>query len=305
VIGAILSFCSLDYRFLDACLKGIAPFAQKILISHCDHFFDGKEENYALLHHCYEMYPEISFIEYAFSEKNYYPFCSSSSHTERHFWHGLSRLIPFYFLNDSIDYILFLDADEIFDPKRSQAWFEKRSYSSYAALRFSSFYYFRESHFQAIEQPLAALLVNKKALHPHYIANLDEREGLFEKLSGKKERYVMGLDSLPLIHHYSYVRPLEEILTKVRSWAHFWERDWVSIFQGEYSHSFRGQDCVRGYRYREVKPFMNPLQSVFPEINKIRYSEHLKKLPSVPNVCRVEARDYLRYDIQWHLNHVD
>jgi hypothetical protein len=138
VIAAVVSFCSLDYRFLHASIKNLEYFSDQIIFAVCDHFFDGSEENYALLGECYRSYPNCLFIEYAFSETFYYPFCLPSPHNVRHLWHGLSRLFPLYFLKPSIRYVFFIDADEIVDGSRIASWIKTEKYQEFSSPRIPS-----------------------------------------------------------------------------------------------------------------------------------------------------------------------
>jgi hypothetical protein len=55
-----------------------------------------------------------------------------------------------------------------------------------------------------------------------------------------------------MFHHFSWVRTKEEMLTKVRSWAHRNDCNWTDLVEQEFTHEFTGRDFVHGYSYRTV-----------------------------------------------------
>jgi hypothetical protein len=72
---------------------------------------------------------------------------------------------------------------------------------------------------------------------------------------------VMGLDHLPLFHHFSWVRTEQEMLKKVKSWGHKKDRNWEQLVINEFSKPFQGTDFVHGYSFREVlAPFSISLE---------------------------------------------
>ena len=124
-ITAVISFCTNDYRLLKACIEQALLFSDHIIIAVCDHFFDGTQENYALLEHVYGLFPKCQFIEFAFDAKEsyhrftpYYP----EHYNWRHAWHNTSRWVAFHFLPCECEFIFFLDTDEIVDGSRFLQW---------------------------------------------------------------------------------------------------------------------------------------------------------------------------------------
>jgi hypothetical protein len=251
-LAVIINFCSNDYPFLRPCIEAVKPFAAQILIPVCDHFFDGQEEDRVTLEAIYAEHPDVQFIEFPFDgQKSFY-----ASHSSV-YGHNLARLVGSYFLREKVEYVLFLDCDEIVDTPRFIDWLNAFPLLEYRALHFLTYWYFRESRFQARNWEHTPLLIHKSLLDGALIMNEQERAGMYDSCLGKKASRIPGRDHLPMFHHYSWVRTPEQMLRKVRCWGHHWQRDWESQVLEEFSHPFTGTDFVHGYEFREVSPYIH------------------------------------------------
>lgn len=300
MLATVISFCTNDVRFLKPCIEGVAPFSSQIIIPVCDHFFDGTLENLSLLEQIYADYPEIEFIEFAFDAEQLYGTFISHLPLSPGWgpqWHNSGRLIASYFLNEKIDDVLFCDVDEIFEPKKMGEWLEAFDLASFEAIRFSTYWYFREACFQATTYPDGPLLVKKEKLTPELILNEDERMGMFCALQGKKVRLQAGIDGAPMVHHFSWVRTKEEMLKKAASWGHQWERNWKELIEEEFSREFKGVDFVRKYEYKKVEPFFDALKEVSAPYPIISLEEHRKRIASLSHVKTITAKQLFRKEI--------
>lgn len=252
-IAVVVNFCTNESRFIKCCLEQALLFSPQVIVAVCDHFFDGKPESRPLLEAIYQAFPECQFIEYPFVPEQI-PKKVFKSVEPSHFWHSLSRLIGYRFLDDNIESVLFLDADEIPDGSRFSEWLDCSDYTLNSALKMANYWYFREPCFRAEKWEDSIVLVQKKSLTPHLLLRQEEREAIYDSLPGPKRRNVVGVDGLPMFHHYSWVRTEEEMLRKVKSWGHKKDRDWESLVKKEFSRAFQGVDFVHGYRFQTVIP---------------------------------------------------
>ena len=143
-IATILHYCTNDYRFLRKGIEEARRFSQKIIIPVCDHFFDGTPENRNLLEIGYEEFPDCQFIEFKYDPvKIYHPYQSATIDTQHwsRFWHSAARYIGALFVPPEIEYVLFLDADEIVDGKRFAAWLDLQTYRQWTAMRLEAYVY--------------------------------------------------------------------------------------------------------------------------------------------------------------------
>jgi hypothetical protein len=250
-LGTVINFCSYDYPFLRHCIDAIKSVSSQIIIPVCDHFFDGTEEDREALNRIYSENPDVQFIEFPFdAKKSLY-----GSHSSV-YWHDLARVIGRFFLKSEIAYVLFLDCDEIVDAGRFHEWLKTFPYQDYDAIRFYNYWYFRESCLQAKTWEDSPLLVRKEILSGTILMNERERPGIYDEVSGQKTKGMPGCDGQPMFHHYSWARTKEQLIRKVTSWGHHWERDWVELVEEEFSHDFNGTDFVHGYEFIKVAPYI-------------------------------------------------
>lgn len=268
-IGTVISYCTNDWRFLSLCIEEVKRFSSQVIVVVCDHLFDGTPENRMLLEWSYAQHPDCLFIEFAYDPKQPYGlYCPVKVEDEdwAHYWHSTGRYIGYHYLDEAIETVLFVDVDEIYDGKRFQEWIEGFDYRSYEAIRFVSYYYFREAKYRALSWLPLSLLIRKDAILPELLLDLWERQGIFESLAGSKMMQAVGLDGQPLLHHYSWVRTKEEMLIKARAWGHRHERNWRALIEEEFSHPFRGTEAFYGMRYEEVKSWRDPLSVEAPSL---------------------------------------
>lgn len=283
MIATIINFSTNEALFFRHCLEEALFFSDQIIVPICDHFFDGTPENRELLDSIYAAHPEVQFIEYAWSKENFY------GNHPTHFWHNLSRLLGSHFLSPEIDYILFLDVDEIVEGRRFAKWLEEFPFADFSALRLACYWYFREAKFQALQLEDGPLLIRKAALHYDGIMHPHERAGTFHLAQGEKMRMVTSNEQMPMAHHYSWVRSKEALLRKVTTWGHRNERDWRGLVETEFSKDFSGTDFVHGYSFREVEPYLRPHQ----------YSHTPKK---GGNVIYLQTSDIHKIDLKLKFN---
>lgn len=284
MIATIINYCTNDYRFLKGCLDEVRLFSDQIIVVVCDHFFDGSEENRALLNRSYSEHPDVTFVEFAFDEERPYglsPFVSKNHENWIHYWHSTSRYVGYFFLQEDVETVLFLDVDEICDGKRFREWLDLFPYMNYSALWLSEYFYFREPSNRAKIAFRSGLLVAKAAVTPELLLDEYERRGLFISVKGEKLDLVNGLDGKPLIHHYSWVRTKEELEKKV-CWGHHLELDWKALIEDEFKTPFTGEDKIWGLEYEMVAPFFDPLSISVPKLKKGEKAHY----PNVSSVNR-------------------
>lgn len=268
MFATIINFCSNDYSYLRHCIDGVKPFSSQVIVPVCDHFFDGKPEDRRLLDCIYAENRDVEFIEFPYVNDGHFPI----------YWHNLARMIGTYFLANGIEFVLFLDCDEIADSARLIKWFEESHDNQIDAIQFLNYWYFRESRFRAKTWENTPLLMRKSILNGALIMNGCERDGMHRLVQGNKKERVPGTDGLPMFHHYSWVRTKEQLLRKVASWGHNWERNWEVQVKEEFSRPFNGRDFVHGYEFDEVDPLHQIDLQNKPTKNASYPFSHVRKL---------------------------
>lgn len=252
-IAAVINYCTNDYRFLSKAIQEATHFAQQILVPVCDHFFDGSPEDRKLLVRSYRENQQATFIEFAFDVKQLYtPYVKRDPADEDWvaFWHSTGRYLAFLYADSEIDHFLFLDSDEIVEGARFRQWLDRESWRKWDAMWFNSYCYGLEATRRAPHLQMTALLAKRSALSPLKIFNSRERFGIIAAIAGPRSMQIMGCDGKPMLHHYSWVRPKNECLKKVRTWGKKHICDWEAWL--EQAHEEMKE-------YQSVPAFFDPL----------------------------------------------
>ncbi len=250
-IATIINFCSYDYPFLKHCIEKVKPFSSQVIVPVCDHFFDGTPEDLTQLQQIYAEHPDVEFVQYPF-DKSRLPFAFFGTA----YWHNIARLVAAYHLKEEIEYVLFLDTDEIVDTERFASWINGGGHLEQKLARFAVYWYFREPIYQALIWEEVPVLICKSELNGDLLMRANERWGMFDGMKQSRAAMKTGLDELPLIHHYSFVRTKEQMLKKVTTWSHCRDREWVPMVEQEFTQDFRGTDFVNQYAFKTVEPFV-------------------------------------------------
>ncbi len=267
-------------------------FSRQIIIPVCDHFFDGTPENRHLLEHTYRENPDCQFIEFAYMPGRIY---SQYHRVEADdpdwaiYWAATARYIGFHYVDPEIESILFLDSDEIVEGTRFLDWYNAEG-QRFDAQRLASYYYALKPNLRAKNVVNLPLLVKKEGFSPLTHFNELERIGAFMSHPGPKREEVVGLNGLPMVHHYSWVRTKEECLLKTRTWSHRNDENWPKLIE----EAFEGKtDRLFGSTH-EFEPILNsyfdPFQVPYPT-----------ETVSVSTVLKINDRDLHRKEVEYAL----
>jgi len=224
--------------------------------------------------------PDCEFLEFSFDEKQLYSqfvHCSPGQEEWLVCWHSTSRYIARFFVREEIDWIFFLDADEIVEGGRFCEWLQNWT-AEERAVWFSAYTYGLQAHERRKEVQMTGLLIHKEALTPHRLLNPQERCGIFLDVLGRKRMQVVGLNGEPMIHHYSWVRSAEEQLCKARTWSKKEQQNWPQWLEEQ-----------KALVFDRVTPYFDPLSVSIPkgEVRGI----------SLPNRSVVSRRQILQKEL--------
>ncbi len=290
-ITSIINYCTNDYRYLSICINEVRCFSKQVLVNVCDHFFNGMPENREMLHRSYAEHLDCKFIEYKYDPNKVYGSYKTidPKHVDwTHYWHSTGRYVSYPFATG--EYLLFLDVDEIVDGHRFKTWLDSGEYHKYDALRMLSYFYFRSASNRSQSTHPLSLLLKKSAIEHEHLLNVFERYGVFMDLEGRKLQNTAGLNSTPLVHHYSWVRTEDELLNKVRLWGHKKDRDWISEIKSEFSQPFSGKDGLFNLRYDQVDPLHDPFKVDVKRLQEMQLYRDKKGFVNVTNVTGDEMR---------------
>lgn len=275
-IATVINYCTHDYKWLRPCIEHVKEFSTQIIVPSLDHFYNGILEDDELIKKSKEENPGVEFVEFEWNPFLYKdaglqrlndPFTPVKymidiKGDEAWFWDQMSRLVGFNQVSEDVEYVLFIDTDEITDTKRFIEWLDNFPYRDYNAIRFDSYFYFLEMKYRSLitEEWNGITLLKRSALEQDVFFKHDScRLNFVNFMPGNRLTKTEGLDGQPMFHHYSWVRTKEEMLKKVKSWVHHKDRDWVAQVEAEFKRTFNPQTdtCfVHNYKYVEVEPFI-------------------------------------------------
>lgn len=238
-ISTIISYCSLDKRFIETNVKQCLKFSNDIIVVGFDSLLNGQKEDFGYLEHIKEIdrdHVRILIMPFNLDK-------------DPRYHHNLAR----YQAQKSSRHrhCLFLDADEILEGTMARDIFSHPEMPNIEAMSFESYWYFRDPRNQATATEVAGLLIDKTKFAKHSYFTNGERWGLAAVPGIRYIERIQGTNG-PFLHHFSWVRTKEEMLVKVEAWGHKNDRDWAALINNEFEHEFNGTDFVHNRSYRHV-----------------------------------------------------
>jgi len=267
-IGVVINYCTNDYIFIRHCVNEVKGFASEIVVPVADHFFDGSPEDQELLQKTVKENPEVKFILFKWHSKpppfpghwfwqliprrtGLRPLYGSQ------YWVCNSRFIGYQSFSCNPDYILFLDVDEIPEGSRFKEWLATGEYLDFDVLKFSCYLYLRKPIYQRIDYGENPVLAKTRLLNKRVFSDYSDRENIFRQINGRKKRMVTGTDGLPLFHHYSWARPLDNLYKKVKTWGHNLDCDWDKFIEENFLPRDDEVEFIKAKGYKVVKPYID------------------------------------------------
>lgn len=245
MVSVVINYCTNDERFIRKSLNNVLKVTDDVVVPISDHFFDGTPENFKSLEDLIIEYPNVTFKVYRWNNSQF-----------PRYWHNYSRIIGTHFAK--YDWILYLDSDEIIEVEPFKK-FLNSDLNQYDSYKLACYWYFREPIYQSTHWEDSPVLVKKNLVNINPFSVYLEREQMHEMLDVRKKRMVT-IDGLPFVHHYSWVRTKDEMIKKVKTWAHNEDnlgKNWVELIEDEFSGEFKGTDFVWKYTYNIVENKFN------------------------------------------------
>ena len=243
-IEAVVLFSSNDKRFFKHCIENLLEASIKVKVVTYSHMWAGTPEDTQALLECNELFK---------TNPNYQQYqIEWQPGKSPWYWEGLGRYLATQEVDDQADFILYIDVDEVIDPKKFTLWEKSQNLSQYDVIKLANFWYWREPIYQA-EQVEDSIVLCKTSLAKSIGMSEGGREIYFNSSTNRTK---LG-HSDPFIHHYSWVRTKEEMLKKVLNWGHKDDSfDWISKIEEEFSRDFNGTDFIHKYNYNIVNNFI-------------------------------------------------
>lgn len=243
-LATVISYCSLDERFIRPNLRQALLCSDEIVVAIGDRLFDGRLEDSEHLNALSRDFPQVRFVQY-----------SVDMSLPAHDRHNLARVAGYAALRQKTDLVAFVDADEVLDGMAVRRWLTLRRSTWWNVQKLASYWYFREPTYRAKSLEDSVLVVKRSLIGDVPRFGASEREALFRGTRPPRRRGVKGAGGDVMVHHYSWVRTKEQMLGKVQNWGHLHDRNWTELVEREFEQEFSGTDFVHGYEYEIVPPF--------------------------------------------------
>ena len=290
-IGTVISYCTNDFRFIGKCIEEARKFSRQIVVSVCDHFFDGRPENRDLLEWTYSQHPDCLFVEFRYLPDRLYSRYHSMGPGDKDwaiYWAATTRYVGFHYLKPEIEKVLFLDSDEILEGDEFAAWIKTRESSAHDAVRLAAYLYAVKPNLRAKKAVNLPLYVKKKTLAPLTLLNGLERIGAYFAHPGPKREEIVSRRGIPMVHHYSWVRTKEECYRKAAAWGHRHDADWPSLIEEAFAGK-KERILDIPLEFEEIpSPFFDPFRVEVPQ------SRPLAK----GNCLKIDDRDLFRKELE-------
>jgi hypothetical protein len=237
-ISVVINYCSNDEKFIKTNITNCLKFSNDVIVVYCTHLLNGTPENIDKIKLLKNTFPEITLLEIKFDlskDKKY--------HHNLFRWEGKNV--------SKNNYVLFLDADEIFEPDSMVTYLETKDFLNYDVVSFECFWYYRDVKFQATTTEQCGALYRKSILNENIMFSYYERwQFIFESTDLISKQHIT-LNGNVFVHHLSWVKNKQEMLLKVATWAHQDYENWsiAEKVEEEFSREFINRDFVHGYKY--------------------------------------------------------
>ena len=253
-IGAVVSYCENEHKFLEPCIKSLQTVCDHIVVSYCEKYLNGEDQDLSKLKQFLDLNPDI--CEASFEHEQAFSADPRSGH-------NFARIVGYELLKNRVNKIMFVDTDEILDTENFKVWRQQSTdFDVLDHMNLKCYWYYRSPEWRALQTENCISIHDIKSLRVEDLNSSSERWFWYNRPNTKIGCHLANGD--PIAHHYSWVRSKEEMLKKINSWGHNTDKDWKTLVEKCFSTEFTGQprkelgwrtDIVHNYTYKKIVPF--------------------------------------------------
>lgn len=257
-IGIVVNYSSLEKNFIDGLLKECNLITSNIVISYGSHLYNGiKEDSDEYLKFYKEKYPNNFFIKYDVNLNEDLFKNKGVNKRPTAYWCNLARWNGYLKLKNNVEWIIFIDADEIPDSNLFNEWLNENTLHNNYNYKFANYWYFKTYKNQSLQFEDSILMVNKNIINEDNIFHDDERDGILKMTPNIKQfRMVKNKNNMPMWHHFSWVRNKQGIINKLKNFTHrddLFKDENVAEKIAEYIYRDDNiNDIIHNYQYKLV-----------------------------------------------------
>lgn len=219
--SVVINYCSNEKAFIHPLLQQCKIFSEDIVVSYGSHLYDGTPEDRGHIDSLRLSYPEVRFVEYRVENNIDLSKQRGVRHRPTAYWHNLARWAGVQALKNS-GWVFIIDADEIPDGILVKQWLDRRIRYLRAneCYKVATYWYFKSPIFRSMTLEDSILLIHHSYLTEENIFGDFERDHLIPASGCMLRRNTRGLNGAVMWHHYSWVRSRNQLVHKIKNWAH-------------------------------------------------------------------------------------
>lgn len=218
-ITAVVLYCSLDRRFIHKNISNLLHVGLKIRLLMYDHLWNGEEENVTEL--LRDINPYLMNTNFKYHLLNW-----DGKKEKPMYYESLARYKGLH--SSSTEHVIFLDGDELVDPVPFKKWLDIGKYKKYRSMKLVQHAYFIKPTYRLRILQRGVVIANARWAKtvPFVIGGrwvmYWNNENKISRWMGKLRLnpYHSMYRGKPFIHHYTCVRSVDNMLTKVENWGH-------------------------------------------------------------------------------------
>ena len=240
MIGFVINYSSLEHPFIRVVLERCSHITSHIAVAYGTHLYNGEPEVNSTTDDLKNAFPHVSFVQYEVDPTDDMTTKPGVVKRPTAYWCNLARWVGFQAIAHKVEWVFFIDADEIPDHVLLNEWFSRNTLDPRYVYKFLNYWYFKDVTHQATTHEDSILFVHKSYITETTVFHDNERDGIISMSKAPTKRRVGYDGNTPMFHHYSWVRTRSGLRTKLLSWAH---RD--DMFKGA------DVDAIVEYVYRD------------------------------------------------------
>jgi len=240
MISVSFNFCSNDSEFIDEAIKQAAIFSDDIHVSYIDKFFNGEEEDLALIKEHERKNEKLAIFHKLPWESE----LKTQMNSDYHFFKFCHNICRYTNINASkYPYVIFMDSDLVPEGQKVLEWLRENDLEKFKSYYFMIYSYHRSKTIPTRWDESTVIMSDKRYITGDQIMSIYEIQAF---LNSPCRRMVLGLDGKPMFHHYGWARGNNDeeckkrLLRKISSWGHSFDKNWTKIIEDEFSHPYNG-----------------------------------------------------------------
>lgn len=314
-VNALIPITVNDFRFLPILMNQLDFICSKVVFIYSEYLFNQQVQDKKKLQQIFELPNKLGltskfeFVKYDIDFNVDEFFVSEYKNSPKRYWINKARMDGLDYIEKDAKWVLLIDSDEIPDSENFLKWADTIDWDDIEnknifTLNFDNYVYFWKNCYIKNETENSIVLLNekvfrnKKKFEPLFL-NEFERTVFYKFIP---ENYCMmniKFNNKCLFHHYSWVRTLEEMKSKVLNWGHSDDHLFVEIeFDGEQNEKDR--KIMMNYMYANY--FAHKFIDENPEFNTddnkqklIMYQNIVDKFKKIKKINKLYPENFNTY----------